>query len=65
MLRHRRPLAAPKEWLPYLGAVVFYIAARQWAMAGIDFAGSAHEVGATRFGYLCTQITAWWVYLYQ
>lgn len=58
-------LASPREWLPYVGAVVFYLGARQMAMHGIDFAGSAGIPGITRGEYLCIQTTVWWVYVWQ
>lgn len=61
----RRFLGRPREWAPYLLAVVIYIVARQIAMQGIDFAGFAGATGVTRWMYLCTQITAWWVYLFH
>lgn len=52
-----------RQWMPYLGAVLIYMAARQAAMQGIDFAGFAGASGVTRWMYLCTQTTAWWAYL--
>jgi Tfp pilus assembly protein PilF len=60
-----RALARPSEWAPYLVAVAVYFGARHLAMEGIDFAGSAAAADMTRGKYLCTQITAWWVYLFQ
>lgn len=53
----------PRRWMPYAGAVVIYMVARQFAMQGIDFAGFAGASGVTRWMYLCTQTTVWWTYL--
>ncbi len=60
-----RLLARPKEWLPYLAPTLLYGVMRHLAMRGIDFAGFAAAPDMTRGAYLCTQITAWWVYLLQ
>lgn len=69
VLRHRAPLlraaGQPREWLPYFAPTVGYLVARQVAMQGINFAGSAAGPDMTRWKYLCTQITAWWAYLFQ
>lgn len=55
----------PSEWLPYLAPTLLYGVLRHLAMKGIDFAGFAAAPDMTRGAYLCTQITAWWVYLQQ
>lgn len=58
-------LGKPVQWAPYLAPTALYFVMRQMAMRGIDFAGFAAAPDMTRGAYLCTQITAWWVYLQQ
>jgi tetratricopeptide (TPR) repeat protein len=63
--RWRQLVGRPGEWWPYLAAVVFYLVVRQVVMQGIDFAGAAAGTDITRWSYLLTQTTVWWVYLFQ